>query len=69
MDRRAFLSALTGGLLAAPLTAEAQPARTVYRIGVLEMGVKLRQPRRVSSGSGGIRLCRQGTLRNRVPLG
>jgi putative ABC transport system substrate-binding protein len=33
VDRRAFLGTLTGGLLAAPLAAEAQQ---VYRIGVLE---------------------------------
>jgi putative ABC transport system substrate-binding protein len=37
VDRRAFLWAVTGGLLAPPLAAEAQPPRTVYRIGVLEM--------------------------------
>ena len=36
MDRRAFLGTLAGGLLAAPLAAEAQPAGKVYRIGVLE---------------------------------
>ena len=34
MDRRAFLG-LAGGLLAAPLAAEAQPAGKVYRIGYL----------------------------------
>ncbi len=34
--RRAFIGALTGGLLAAPLVAEAQqPAAKVYRIGLL----------------------------------
>ena len=33
MDRRAFLGALAGGLLAAPLAAEAQQAGKVYRIG------------------------------------
>ncbi len=33
MDRRAFLGTLTGGLLAAPLVAEAQPAGKVPRIG------------------------------------
>jgi hypothetical protein len=32
MDRRAFLSALSGGLLAAPLAAEAQPVK-IYRVG------------------------------------
>ena len=35
MDRRAFLGTLAGGLLAAPLAAEAQPAGRVYRIGFL----------------------------------
>ena len=35
MDRRTFIS-VTLGLLAAPLTAEAQQAGKVYRIGMLE---------------------------------
>jgi putative tryptophan/tyrosine transport system substrate-binding protein len=35
MDRRSFLGTLAGGLLAAPLAAEAQPAAKVYRIGFL----------------------------------
>ena len=35
MDRRAFLATLTGGLLAAPLAAEAQQAGKVYRVGML----------------------------------
>jgi putative ABC transport system substrate-binding protein len=35
MDRRAFLGALGAGLLAAPLSAGAQPAGRVYRIGYL----------------------------------
>jgi len=38
MDRRAFLSTLAGGLLAAPLAAEAQEAGKVARIGVLNSG-------------------------------
>jgi len=33
MDRRTFVGAIAGGLLAAPLAAEAQPAAKVYRIG------------------------------------
>jgi len=37
MDRRLFIEAMTGGLLAAPLAAEAQPAR-VYRVGVILQG-------------------------------
>jgi putative ABC transport system substrate-binding protein len=39
MERRAFIVAMTGGLLAAPLAAEAQPAGKVYRIGLLEFSV------------------------------
>jgi len=35
MNRRAFLSALSGSLLAAPLVAEAQQAKKTQRIGVL----------------------------------
>ena len=35
MNRRAFLSAVTGSLLTASLAAEAQQAGKVYRIGVL----------------------------------
>lgn len=35
MDRRMFLGTLAGGLLAAPLAAEVQPAGKVYRIGNL----------------------------------
>jgi len=35
MDRRAFIGTLTGGLLAAPLGAEAQQAGKVYRIGFI----------------------------------
>ena len=35
MDRRAFLATLTGGLLAAPLAAEGQPAAKGHRIGFL----------------------------------
>jgi putative ABC transport system substrate-binding protein len=35
VDRRAFIGTLAGGLLAAPLVAEAQQAEKVYRIGYL----------------------------------
>jgi putative ABC transport system substrate-binding protein len=37
-NRRAFLGSLTGAVLAAPLPADAQPAGTVYRVGVLSGG-------------------------------
>jgi putative ABC transport system substrate-binding protein len=36
MDRRAFIGTLAGGLLAAPLAAEAQPAGKVRRIGYFD---------------------------------
>ena len=35
MDRRAFIGLAAGGLLAAPLAAEAQPAGKVYRVGLI----------------------------------
>jgi putative ABC transport system substrate-binding protein len=38
MDRRAFIGALAGGLLPAPLAAQAQQERKVYRIGFLSQG-------------------------------
>ena len=38
MDRRAFLQALAGGLLAAPLAAQAQQSGKVYRVGYLNPG-------------------------------
>jgi len=38
VDRRAFISTLAGGLLAAPLAAEAQQPGKVYRIGSLFVG-------------------------------
>src|ERR1700730_16153042 len=37
MERRTFLGVITGGLLAAPLAAEAQPAGKVPRIGFLSV--------------------------------
>ncbi|HET6373816.1 MAG TPA: ABC transporter substrate-binding protein, partial [Candidatus Polarisedimenticolia bacterium] len=39
MDRRAFIGTLTGGLLAAPLAAEGQQARRVWRLGFLAPGL------------------------------
>jgi len=38
VDRRAFLSTVAGGLLVAPIGAEAQQAGKVYRIGFLRAG-------------------------------
>jgi len=38
MDRRAFIAAVTGSLLAAPLAAEAQQATKAPRIGFVEAG-------------------------------
>jgi putative ABC transport system substrate-binding protein len=38
VDRRAFLAAVTGGLLAAPFAVEAQPAGKISRIGYLTGG-------------------------------
>jgi len=38
MDRRAFISGITVGLLAAPLGAAAQPQARVARIGVIPSG-------------------------------
>ena len=35
MDRRAFIGSLALGSLAVPRAARAQPARKVYRIGIL----------------------------------
>ena len=40
MDRRAFLQTIAGGLLVAPLAAEAQLAEKVYRVGVLTPGAR-----------------------------
>jgi putative ABC transport system substrate-binding protein len=42
VDRRAFLAAVTGGLLAAPLAAGAQPAGEIPRIGFLSPTARTR---------------------------
>ena len=44
MDRRRFIYTFAGGLLAAPLAAEAQPAGKVYRIGYLAATTALSRP-------------------------
>ena len=41
MDRRAFLGSLGLGILGAPRVAPAQPARKVYRIGILAASVSI----------------------------
>jgi putative ABC transport system substrate-binding protein len=51
--RRVFLGTLAGGLLAAPLAAEAQPAGKVTRIGVLE-------PTSMASNAANLDAFRQG---------
>ena len=38
MERRTFLAVVSGGLLAAPIAAEAQQAGKVYRVGYLSAG-------------------------------
>jgi putative ABC transport system substrate-binding protein len=54
LDRRAFLGTLAGGLLSAPLAANAQPVRKMARIGVL-VPVEPESPREPN-----IRAFRQG---------
>src|SRR6266699_6761431 len=41
MERRRFIEVIAGGLLAAPLAAEAQQAGKVWRIGMLWFGSSL----------------------------
>jgi len=53
MDRRTFLGALSGGLLAAPLTTEAQSLPTVRRIGVVSIGPAV--PEYAEATKGGLR--------------
>jgi ABC-type uncharacterized transport system substrate-binding protein len=49
MDRRVFIGTLTGGLLAAPLAAEAQPATRPARVGYLA-GTPLSDPHPLAEG-------------------
>jgi len=49
VERRAFLGAVTGGLLAAPLAAEAQQTGKVYRIGILRL-VPSPSPTQIAEG-------------------
>ena len=55
MDRRAFLGTIAGGLLAAPLAAQAQSAVKVYRIGYLSSGSGTSNPRILEAFRQGLR--------------
>jgi ABC-type uncharacterized transport system substrate-binding protein len=44
MDRRRFIGTLAGGLLPVPLTVDAQQARTLHRIGWLDLGTPQNPP-------------------------
>ena len=55
MDRRAFISTLTGGLLAAPLAAEGQQVGRVWRIGFLGAATPSVWASRVEGLRGGLR--------------
>jgi putative ABC transport system substrate-binding protein len=52
MNRRTFLGTLAGGLIAAPLAAEAQPTGKIYRVGVLLFGAPDTDPNLPSLRSG-----------------
>lgn len=55
MNRRVFLSAVTGGLLAAPRVAQAQQAGKVWRIGYLDQGSAARSEAYVDGLRQGLR--------------
>jgi putative ABC transport system substrate-binding protein len=55
LDRRTFVCALAGGLVAAPLSAEAQPAARVYQIGYLSYGSPAEAANRVTALRIGLR--------------
>jgi len=55
VERRAFIATLTGGLLTAPLAAEAQQAAKVFRIGFLGSGGPADHAPRVDSFRQGLR--------------
>ncbi len=44
ISRRVFIQILAGGVLCAPLAAEAQPAGKIYRVGVLSGGSAAANP-------------------------
>ncbi|HEY7039495.1 MAG TPA: ABC transporter substrate-binding protein [Methylomirabilota bacterium] len=55
MNRRQFIHLLTGGLLAAPRTAHAQPTEKLYRIGMLERTPPLTNLANVNGFRNGLR--------------
>jgi len=55
MNRRSFIGTLAGGLLAAPLVAEAQPAGKIYRIGYLSPGAPTSNPLVIAAFQQGLR--------------
>ena len=55
MDRRGFIHTLTGGLLGAPLVAEAQPTGKIYRIGYLSAGAPTSNPLVIEAFQQGLR--------------
>jgi putative ABC transport system substrate-binding protein len=55
VDRRAFIGTLAGGLLAAPLAAEAQQVAKVWRIGVLSSGSPSAAVARIDAFKQGLR--------------
>jgi putative tryptophan/tyrosine transport system substrate-binding protein len=55
MDRRGFIVAMAGGLFAARLAAEAQPAGKVYRIGYLSASSGTSNPRNLEAFRQGLR--------------
>jgi len=46
MERRRFIEVIAGGLLAAPLAAQAQPAEKVRRVGLVSIGTDPTRPAR-----------------------
>ena len=46
MDRRTFVVGIAGSLVARPLVTQAQPAREVYRVGILSLGSASPRPGR-----------------------
>ena len=45
MERRAFIGSVAAGTLMAPRVCRAQPARKVYRVGILSLGSEVLGPR------------------------